>query len=472
MFVFTVATPRDRRWGADSLGRPFHRETEAWRDDGVIFSIFLHEIKSIWSYHSIVGIPTILLLITLILLQCSRKLRTQARHQCWISLGATTSLLLLLLGRLPSALLLLLALAIEGKPRPCSTLTLLLVWRSRLLLLLLLLSTRPIERIALALRRWRGRSLVPVISLLLISLSGLIPIALLVGRGRRRRRRRPSLMAPLRHLRTLGVVSLLLLLLLLWPPRCIAVAGMKLSSVWLLLILLLRSVPSLWLLTWRAAAIVTLALGRRFHRAPCPCSGLIHLSTPTGALCQFSFIRADVHATISSLVAVVAAAQVGYGAPTERKLGTTNDLVLRLENWSRRDSPRKDNRHMRFLCGLIEGDTERQILFKIVGKECVMTFPSDFARRLRRTYRCAFIGGMQLVTKRLANTSGEFWALAAGNGIERLERFTIDLVLEDACRRLGQRMRSMNEDVSVIETASIAKLFLWCPLLLGWIPDK
>ena len=252
---------------------------------------------------------------------------------------------------------LLLTLTIEGKTRPCSTLTLLLMRRSRLLLVLL--STRPIERIALALRRWRGRSLVPVISLLLISLSGLIPIALLVGRGRRRRRRRPSLMAPLRHLRTLGVVSLLLLLLLLllWPPRCIAVAGMKLSSVWLLLILLLRSVPSMWLLIWRAAAIVTLALGRRFHRAPCPCSGLIHLSTPTGALCQFSFIRADVHATISSLVAVVAAAQVGYGAPTERKLGTTNDLVLRLENWSRRDSPRKDDRHVRFLRRLIEGDT-------------------------------------------------------------------------------------------------------------------
>ena len=203
-------------------------------------------------------------------------------------------LLLLLLGRLPSVLLLLLlllllALTIEGKTRPCSTLALLLVWLSRLLLLLLL-STRPIERISLALRRWRGRSLVPVVSLLLISLSGLIPIALLVGRGRRRRRRRPSLMAPLRHLRTLGVVSLLLLLLLLWPPRCIAVAGMKLSSVWLLLTLLLRSVTSLWLLTWRAAAIVTLALCRRFHRTPCPCSGLIHLSTPTGALCQFSFI--------------------------------------------------------------------------------------------------------------------------------------------------------------------------------------
>jgi hypothetical protein len=75
---------------------------------------------------------------------------------------------------------------------------------------------------------------------------------------------------------------------------------------------------------------------------------------------------------------------------------------------------------MRFLCGLIEGDTERQILFKIVGKECVMTFPSDFTRRLRRTHSCAIIGGMQLVTERLTNTSGEFWALAAGNGIERL----------------------------------------------------
>ena len=170
-------------------------------------------------------------------------------------------------------------------------------------------------------------------------------------------------------------------------------------------------------------------------------------------------------------MAVVAAAQVGYGAPTERKLGTTNDLVLRLENWSRRDSPWKDDRHVRFLRGFIEGDTERQILFKIVGKECVMTFPSDFARRLRWAHRCAIIGGMQLVTKRLTNTSGKFWALAAGNGVERLERFTIDLVLEDACRRFGQRVRSMHEDVPVIETTGIAKLFLWCPLLLGWLPD-
>lgn len=126
---------------------------------------------------------------------------------------------------------------------------------------------------------------------------------------------------------------------------------------------------------------------------------------------------------------------------------------------------------MRFLCGLMEGDTERQILLKLVRKECVMTFPSDFARRLRRAHRCAIIGGIQLVTERLTNTSSEFWAFAAGNGIERLERFTFDLVLEDACCRFGQRMRSMYEDVSIIETTSIAKLFLWCPLLLGWLPD-
>lgn len=127
---------------------------------------------------------------------------------------------------------------------------------------------------------------------------------------------------------------------------------------------------------------------------------------------------------------------------------------------------------MRFLCGLIKSDAERQILFKIIGKEGVMTFSGNFACSLRRAHRCAVVSGMHLMTERLTNRSCEFRALTAGDTIERLELFTIGLVLENACRCLGQWMRGMDEDISVIETTSIAKLFRWRPFLLSWLPDQ
>jgi len=200
----------------------------------------------------------------------------------------------LLLGSLPSALprlLSLLTLAIEGNSRPCTLGLLLLVWWS-----LLLLSTGPVEGVALALwwrrRRRRRRSLLPVSLLLLITVMRLLPVTLLTGR--RWWRRRWTSLTPLRHLWSLGVVPLLLLLLLrpsgsivtsmeLCPVRLLLI---RLLLIRLLLIRLLWPVPSPWLLllTLRAAAIETLAFGRRFHCTPCPRSGLIHLSTTAGAL--------------------------------------------------------------------------------------------------------------------------------------------------------------------------------------------
>jgi hypothetical protein len=114
-------------------------------------------------------------------------------------------------------------------------------------------------------------------------------------------------------------------------------------------------------------------------------------------------------------VAVVATAQVGNGTPTERQLRATNHLVLRLKDWSWWNGPWKDDGHMWLFRGLIEGNAKRQILFEVIRKEGVMTFSSDFARRLWWAHRCALVSGMHFVTERLTNRSSKFWALAAGN---------------------------------------------------------
>ena len=100
-----------------------------------------------------------------------------------------------------------------------------------------------------------------------------------------------------------------------------------------------------------------------------------------------------------------------------------------------------------------------------------MAYPCDFARCFRRAYRCAVLGGVQLVAERLTDRTGKFRALTTGNRMERLEyRFIAAFILKDTNGCLRKGMRRMDKDISVIETTGIAKLLRRCPFLLRWLP--
>lgn len=126
---------------------------------------------------------------------------------------------------------------------------------------------------------------------------------------------------------------------------------------------------------------------------------------------------------------------------------------------------------MRLFCGLVEGNAEREVLFKIIGKEGVVAYPCDFARCFRWAYRRAVLSCVQLVAERLTDRTSEFRALATGNRMERLEqRFIATFILEDANGCLREGMRRMDKDISVIQTTGIAKVLRRRPLLLRWLP--
>ena len=102
---------------------------------------------------------------------------------------------------------------------------------------------------------------------------------------------------------------------------------------------------------------VILALWCWVHGSPAPGTSLIHLVPPAISFCQVPFVRRDIHAAVSTLIALtIRCTHVGDGATATIQPWTADAHVLRSQTWRRRGGTRKLNTLVRKLQRLRKRD--------------------------------------------------------------------------------------------------------------------